>query len=391
MPRLLYIGDVPIEASYHGSLSLFRLLEDYSRQSLTVVETGVASKFSRRLPGVNYNSVPLSSRWLNTRFHSMVMAWSTLRAAHPTAQLRNLFTENEFDSILTVVHGLGWLAAATLARTANVPLHLIIHDDWPRAANVPTQFRGWLDRAFRGVYQQAESRMCVSPFMRRNYLERYGADSEVLYPLRAKDCPDFVDPPVRVTQSDHRFTVAFAGTINSEGYVRALLALRNSLASVNGRLLIFGPMTQQSACETGLDDPNVVLCGLLASDDLILRLRDEADVLFVPMSFDTADRPNMEMAFPSKLADYTATGLPMLIYGPTYCSAVRWANDNSGVAEVVETEDETSLTKAIQRLANVGTRVSLGLRASEAGRHYFAYGVAQRTFQNAVSRVPHRS
>jgi len=30
LPKLLYIGDVPIECSYHGSLVLYRLLEDDS-------------------------------------------------------------------------------------------------------------------------------------------------------------------------------------------------------------------------------------------------------------------------------------------------------------------------------------------------------------------------
>ena len=55
-----------------------------------------------------------------------------------------------------------------------------------------------------------------------------------------------------------------------------------------------------------------------------------------------SDRINMEMAFPSKLADCTATGLPLLIYGPAYCSAVTWARENPGVAEVVETEGALS-------------------------------------------------
>lgn len=386
LPRLLYVGDVPVEASYHGSLSLFRLLEDYPGQKLTVVETGHASQSARRLSGVKYISGPLGSRWLNTRFHPMVMAWLTFRAAHPNSDLIDLLCKDEFDSILTVVHGLGWLSAAALARSAKVPIHLIIHDDWPRAANVPSRFRGWLDRKFSSVYQQAASRMCVSPSMRKDYLDRYSCDADVLYPLRAKYCPDFDAPPVRLSRNDHRFTIAFAGSINSEGYVRALLALREALRSVNGRLLIFGPTNQENARQNGFDDPRVVLGGMLRSDEVIARLRDEADALFVPMSFDPVDRANMELAFPSKLADYTATGLPLLIYGPTYCSAVHWAIDNVGVAEVVQSEDQSLLTQAIQRLADAPTRAALGERALEVGRRYFTHGVAQRIFHNALAQ-----
>src|ERR1700752_1119317 len=92
----------------------------------------------------------------------------------------------------------------------------------------------------------------------------------------------------------------------------------------------------------------------------------------------------MEMAFPSKLADCTAVGLPLLIYGPAYCSAVAWGHENVGVAEVVETE--TELSQAVVRLAgSPELRVTLGNRALEVGRQYFSHSRVQREFYEAVS------
>jgi glycosyl transferase family 4 len=385
LPRLLYIADVPIERSYHGSLVLYRLLEEYPVDSLTVVETGAGLLSTQRLPEVAYLSLPLRSRWLDTRFHSIVLAWSTIRAARPDI-IKGL-GELSFDAVMTVAHGLGWLLAAAVAREANVPLHLIMHDDWPRVANVPSPFRTWLDRSFAQVYRQASSRLCVSPFMRADYLTRYGCDAEVLYPSRAKECPAFETVPSRSRRDDAPLTIAFAGTINSEGYAQALRGLTESLSKVRGRLLLFGPMSQEAAKQNGLDGPQVVLGGLLSPSDLIVRLRNEADVLFAPMSFSQSERSNMEMAFPSKLADYTATGLPLLIYGPPYCSAVRWAQDNAGVAEVVAVEDQALLGVAIKRLARANTRVTLGKRAIEVGRTFFSHGAAQRTFHSALGCV----
>jgi glycosyltransferase involved in cell wall biosynthesis len=383
LPRLLYIGDVPIERSYHGSLLLYRLLEDYPVGALTVIETGGGSVRTQRLTGVSYLSLPLRSRWLDTRFHSIVLSWSMIRAARP--DILNRLGGLRFDAVLTVTHGLGWLLAAAAAREAGAPLHLIMHDDWPRVANVPSQFRSWLDRRFEKVYRQASSRMCVSPFMRTDYLTRYGCDAEVLYPSRAKECPNFEAVPSKVKREDTALTVAFAGTINSEGYVRSLRKLSESLSKINGRLLMFGPISHAQARQNGLDGPNVVLGGLLSSSDLIVRLRNEADLLFVPMSFSESERSNMEMAFPSKLADYTATGLPLLIYGPRYCSAVRWANENPGVAEVVTVEDQTALTAAIRRLTSATTRITLAQRAVEVGQTFFSHAAAQRTFYAALS------
>ena len=210
------------------------------------------------------------------------------------------------------------------------------------------------------------------------YEQRYGEPAQVIYPSRAADCPDFDAPPARLSNNDKPFTIAFAGTINSDGYIEALTALQNALKPVGGRLLIFGPN------QFGLNDPNTENCGLISSSELLMRLREDADALFVPMSFDARERVNMQMAFPSKLADYTATGLPLLIYGPTYCSAVAWARDNPGVAEIVETE--TDLSNVVARLANnPDTRITLGKRALDIGRKYFTHDRAQQLFHHAIS------
>ena len=103
------------------------------------------------------------------------------------------------------------------------------------------------------------------------------------------------------------------------------------------------------------------------------------------IGFDAAsDRANMEMAFPSKLADYTATGVPLLIYGPSYCSAIAWARENPGVAELVENEPD--LAPAIELLAtNPDHRIALGKRALDSGREYFTHARVQQRFHQSLS------
>ncbi|HET6977610.1 MAG TPA: glycosyltransferase [Pyrinomonadaceae bacterium] len=385
LPRLLYVGDVPVEASYHGSALLHRWLSDYPVERLTILETAATSAPARRLARVKYISYPIGrQRWLNTRFHPYLLAWFTRagkRSAPRIAQSMNGFAA---ESVLTVAHGFGWLAAAEIAKKRSVPLHLAVHDDWPRVADVAPRFRNWLDDEFARVYRQAHTRLCVSPSMSRFYEERYGAPSTVIYPSRAADAAEFAEPPARLGHNDNQFTIAFAGTINSPGYVDALRTLQNALKLVNGRLLIYGPLTTEMAQQIGLNDPNTEIRGLLTSDELLLRLREEVDALFVPMSFAASDRPNMEIAFPSKLADCTATGIPLLIYGPSYCSAVKWARENSGVAEVVETE--TALSAAITKLANdAAHRLALGSCALEVGRQYFSHARTQQIFHQLLS------
>ena len=385
LPSLLYVGDVPVESTYHGSALLHRLLASYPAGKLTVLETATPSHPDRRLKSANYLSYPISQpRWLNTRFHPQVMVWYSYHGSKKAPHISASVNGTTFESILTVAHGFGWLAAARMAERRKVPLHLMVHDDWPRIANVPGAFRAWLDRKFARVYSQAQSRMCVSPSMQSDYQARYGETAEVVYPSRAPDAPSFADPPERLAGNNHQFTIAFAGTINSPGYTQTLIALHDALLAVNGRLLIFGPLTAEQARQTGLDLPNVTVGGLLSWPELRSRLREEVDALFVPMSFDPIDRSNMEMAFPSKLADCTAVGLPLLIYGPEYCSAVRWARENEGVAEVVETQ--AGLATVVQRLANdPAFRQELGRRALQVGQNYFTHDAVQTVFNRALT------
>ena len=386
LPRLLVLGDVPVEQTFHGSMLLYRLLENYPAGKLNVVETGKPSNKQNRLTTATYHEVPLANaRWLNTRFHSWLTLWYYRAAERAKDAVPVDVSSSGFDAVLTVAHGFGWLAAASVARRANVPLHLIVHDDWPRVAHIPQRFRGWLDAQFKRVYCQAASRMCVSPGMGARFRKRYGKDAEVLFPSRSASAPNFEIPPARLAHEPKEFTVAFAGTINSPGYLRALVTLSKTLENFSGRLLIFGPLDEAAARKCGLNSPNVTLGGLLNPDELLLRLRSEADCLFVPMSFDSADRPNMELAFPSKLADYTAVGVPLMIYGPRYCSAVQWAYENSGVAQVIDEEDDAQLASAIKTLVTKpNLRSELARQALKVGREYFRAGKAQKQFENAL-------
>src|SRR5215216_1700495 len=200
--RLLYVGDVPVEASYHGSALLHRLLSDYPPDSLTIIETGPQSESKRRLPNVNYISHPIGNpRWLNTRFHPYAVAWFTHAGKRVAPKIVQSVNGAGFESVLTVAHGFGWLAAAEIASRRNTPLHLMVHDDWPRVANVAPQFRQWLDERFANVYRQAQSRFCVSPAMSRFYEKRYGKPAQVIYPSRAAGGPDFDTPPARLANS----------------------------------------------------------------------------------------------------------------------------------------------------------------------------------------------
>jgi hypothetical protein len=92
----------------------------------------------------------------------------------------------------------------------------------------------------------------------------------------------------------------------------------------------------------------------------------------------------MQISFPSKLVDYTATGLPLLVCGPDYCSAVRWARRQGEIAEVVTSERIEELAAAVQRLEQAPYRQRLGLASWEVGNRLFSYRTSVETLLRAL-------
>ena len=388
VPSLLILGDVPVESSHHGSALLYRLFEGYPADRLLILEPSIAqSQTGRRLPDVSYRRLAAGHRRIvDSRFHRAYCGLLAVLARSRARRVDAALGGFSPDAVVSVAHGFHWLAAAAYAESEGLPLHLICHDDLPRLGAVPAVMSGWFEAEFSRVYRGAASRHCVSPWMRAEYVARYGVEGTVLYPSRAAGVARFAGLGEKTMSHSGALTVAFAGSVNSRGYVHSLALMAEALSLSGGRLLIYGPLRAEEARSAGLVAPNIELMGMLSSGVLIQRLRSEADVLFVPMSFEPADAANMRLGFPSKLTDYTAAGLPLLIFGPADCSAVRWARSEPGVGEVVDRNELVSLAHSLERLRDVQRRRALAERALEVGSRLFDHSeVASRFFASVCA------
>jgi hypothetical protein len=389
LPRMLYVGDVAVESTVAGSTLLYRLLQNYPAGRLRVAEGNLSSpQLDKRLPGVVYDKFEVGNgRLLHTRFHYLYSSVLHLTAPARVARLSKVFREFRPEAIMTVAHGYSWLTAARLSKQARLPLHLIIHDDWVSVQKsvLPAVIHRRLDRDFGEVYRYATSRLCVSPYMVEDFAERYGSTGAVLYPSRAADVPEYNRPPHQ-REAGHRLVFAFAGTVNTRGYVQSLTVLASVLKSLGGELVVFSNLNAGGVRNCGLEGSHVSVRPIIPFKELLENLRRDVDVLFVPMSFAAEDAQNMNVAFPSKLADYTAVGLPLLIWGPPSCSAVRWARENSSAAEVVDSPEVVALKDSVARLMrDAPYRRILAETALEKGQEFFAHDVTERKFHQLIA------
>jgi glycosyltransferase involved in cell wall biosynthesis len=386
LPRLLYMGDVPIEASYHGSALIYRLLQSYPSESLLIVEQSFQkSLLSRRLANVRYEELPArSDRLLRTRITKLASSWFTLNAPFQGRRVPRLLGTFQPQAVLTVLHGFGWLTAASFAKRSRLPLHVIVHDDWPQMVRLQLHqpVRRWMEERYGRVYRAAKSRLCVSPAMIAEYRRRYGVEGTLLYPSRGPSTPDF-EAWVDRQGLDRPFTVAYAGSLNVDDYVRQLVAISWILPKLGGRLLLFGPFSRENIAVRGINLDVVEHGGLVKSSELIPQLRQRADVLFVPESFE--DGNYMKLSFPSKLTDYTAAAMPMLIWGPADSASVMWAANEPGVAALVTARDDDAMRRTLERLLDEKDwRRALGNAAAIIGSKYFSPSRAISIFHDAL-------
>jgi len=383
LPHLCYFGNLPVEATSAGPAQLYRILHTYPADRLRIIEADCQPSLpERRIQGVQYHSLmPLFERgWYFSRMRLPRVFWTMMEveAWRQARLVKSTLNTFPIEGILGIHEGFGWYIAAKAAQHLRVPLHLIMHDDWFRCIPMAPALKTKFEHVFGSVYRAAASRLCISPYMEEEYARRFGALGDVLYPVRDPKAPQPTTPPTELSIVTKGLTVAYAGNLWHKGNWESLRNLASALETLGGKLLIFGPTKPADAERNGLARPNVIVRGFVPN--LIESLRAEAQVVFVAMTFDASERRNMEVCFPSKMTEYTAAGLPVLIHGPEYSSAIRWARENTGAAEIVLEQSQPAIESALRRLIDPERRVTLARHAIEIGRHCFS-------FENGVSTL----
>ncbi len=219
--------------------------------------------------------------------------------------------------VLSVAHGEGFMVAQRFARRHRLPLVAFFHDWWPDMACVHRPIRWLVERQFRKLSSAADAAICVCIGMR----ETLGShpNAKVLFPIPATIVP----APITATLPPAPFKILYSGNLGDYGpmlgeVLEASLEQPEILIQVRGNNPEWSAERKAKMCENGR------WLGFAPRHELDAWLAS-ADAFLIPMVFDPSIRRRMETSFPSKLLEFAQFGKPLIIWGPEYCSAIRWA------------------------------------------------------------------
>jgi glycosyltransferase involved in cell wall biosynthesis len=306
--------------------------------------------------------------------------WKVLRKGRElVSRLPPLDRGKEATVVVTLAHGDGFQAAMQYARENRLPLVSIFHDWWPDVPRLHPFARSKLVEAFAALYRESTVNLCVSPGMR----DALGPhpDARVLYPIPASH-PSL--PAVnRSVLLGPSLKLAYAGNLFEYGPMigELLQALRSNeeiRLQVRGKKPRWPAALREEAQRAGwwLDfAPREAFDAWLASVDACL----------VTMSFAPELKRRMETSFPSKLCEYAQFGRPIVVWGPSYCSAVKWAREGNR-ALWVEDPSPRAVIDALQQLrSSPGERKRLAESACTAAQTEFSPDRIQAQFVGALT------
>ena len=252
------------------------------------------------------------------------------------------------DLILTVAHAWWHLAAVKAACRNDLPLVTFFQDWWPDFNDVPKICRARVERVFMRTAQLSDKVIVISHGM----LRQLGNPSNAFL---IHDLPSQLSNLPLSRQSDgddeRPLRLVYFGNLAEYGpMMEAALKLCEERSDIE--LHVFGPKPHWSSDVIDHYRNAERYHGSLPPDEMNTKI-SEFDAILVTMSFNESLKKRMMTSFPSKLIEGVQHGLPIIVWGPSYCSAVDWARRGDRAMMVTE-PSAGALVEAIENTYSNG-------------------------------------
>lgn len=328
------------------------------RDDFDIFVASLPSSFGSLSLSYSRISFDLPSWWLRirrTRFYSFACTLEALLADfYLPPKLLSAARRFKPDCIFTMAGSWHWsaLVARTLAKRLNIPL-ISSFNDWYDYPNLPGHplSRNLIKFKFVNFYKSSDLALCTSEGM-RSALGRH-PNAHILYPTGAVADSR---PGTLNTDRSPAVTVLFAGGLGEwHGPMLESLITRASVIAPTLNFRIFGSNPSWTDHFDSWVSSNGIYGGQIPFERLRLEAQ-QADILLLPMSFSKRDKIIQQTSFKTKLLDYISFARPILIWAPSYSSAVKAAQEFDA-AQCVESSDPNDCIDALLALGALPARL----------------------------------
>ena len=283
----------------------------------------------------------------------------------------------------------GYLAS----RTLKVPFYPYLFDDYSNQ---------WIEPFERRVARRLEPRLMkgaagvIAPneFMAGEIQRRYGVEATVIH--NPCDLSQYEFGAVEQETGGPEDAggdggrIVYTGAVSMASHADAFVRLLNAVESLGRpevKLHLYSAQPASLLEQHGIRGPLVHHAHHAAS--AMPDVQRRADVLFLPLAFDSPYPVLIDTSCPSKMGEYMASGSPILAHVPA-SSFVAWYLKKYECGVVVDERDPAKLAAAIERLlADDDLRRGISRRARERAVNDFSVEIARATFTKLMGLDAH--
>lgn len=310
------------------------------------------------------------------------MTNNLLRAASQVRLLVQVARAERLRALVACTGDLADLPVGYIAsRILGIPFSIYLFDDylhqWPaRRHRVFARFaEPIMARGAKAIFTPNE-------FLRDAYRERYGVEGVLVRNPCAEDA--LAAPPGPWPAREGEIRIVYTGAVYHAHFnaFRNLIAAIGRLGDPRVKLHIYTSQPESDLIAEGIVGPvvrheHVPLVEAAA-------VQRNADILYLPLAFDSPVHEALQTAAPGKMGEYLATGRPILAHTPSD-SFVSWYFCKHRCGAVVNRLDAGELAVALKRIiSDDAERAEWSSRARRRAYLNFLPHVSQRAFSDGL-------
>lgn len=235
------------------------------------------------------------------------------------------------------------IASYILHKITKLPLSLYMLDVYEEMVRL--RVRKVMARIFeKRIFGAADRVFVMSENLKAHYLKKYNLQTEFMpHPVVLSD----YQGPVDNNDTNGDKVVLYTGNVWIP-QIESLVAMCNVVNSMEGiKFVVYTDRSAEELKGKEIYGRNVVV--RFARHSQIPEIQRKADILYLPLAFNSPFPLMIETASPGKMPEYLAAGRPILVYAPDYSYIAQHARRH-GFGLVVDRQCEEGLKEGLMSL-----------------------------------------